>query len=228
MTRWQLVDRTAGVPREATTGRGQAHRGRRRDPVVDAAILGAAVDLLGEVGYARLTMEHVASRAGVGKASLYLRWPSKVALVAEAIRRRAGVVPEIPDTGSLPQDMRTFLEGLLRARRRGEQAIAAVSGEVASNPELAAAWRYGLAGTLLAGVRTIVARAVDRGELAASSDVELLSMLPLALLQHWRLLHDQQPDVAVVERIVQQFYSPTRLVASPTAPVAVHDNTGGG
>ena len=58
---------------------GRSRRGRPRDPAVDEAILSAAVDLLGEVGYARLTMEQVAERAGVGKASLYLRWPSKVA-----------------------------------------------------------------------------------------------------------------------------------------------------
>ena len=52
----------------------------------------------------------VAARAGVGKASLYLRWPSKVELVADAIRRRSGVVPPVPDTGvPLAEDMRAFL-----------------------------------------------------------------------------------------------------------------------
>ena len=76
-----------------------ASRGRPRDPAVDAAVLDAAIDLLGAVGYARLTMEQVADRAGVGKASLYLRWPNKVALVAAAIQRRSDVVPEVPDTG---------------------------------------------------------------------------------------------------------------------------------
>lgn len=183
-------------------------RGRPRDPEVDAAILTAAVDLLGEVGYARLTMEQIALRAGVSKASLYLRWPGKVALVAEAIRHRAGVVPEIPDTGSLPGDMRAFLRALLNAKRSGARAVAAVSGEVDSNPELRDAWRRGLAGTLVASIHTIVDRAVERGELPATTDVDLLSVLPLAVLQQWRLVHDQHPDAAVVDRIVDQLYSP--------------------
>jgi AcrR family transcriptional regulator len=153
-------------------------------------------------------MEQIARRAGVSKASLYLRWPQKVALVAEAIRYRAGVVPEIPDTGDLPGDMRVFLRALLSAKQGGERAVSAVSGEINSNPELREAWRRGLAGALLASIRTIVARAVDRREIAATTDVELLSVLPLAVLQQWRLVHDEPPDDSAVDRIVDQFYAP--------------------
>ena len=201
--------------RVAEAGREPAPaRGRPRDPEVDKAIMSAAVDLLAEVGYARLTMDHVAARAGVGKASLYLRWPSKVALVAHAIQHRSGAVPEVPDMGSLREDMLVFLRALLRSRSAASRALAAVSGEIASNPELREAWRRGLAGTLTVCVRTIVARAVDRGELPATTDVELLSVLPLALLQHLALEHERRPDDAVVTRIVDQFYSP----APPGAP----------
>ena len=113
---------------------GRPHRGRPRDPAVDEAILAAAVDLLGEAGYARLTMEQVAARAGVGKASVYLRWPNKVALVAEAIQHRSGVVPEVPNTGSLREDILLFLRALLRSRSAAAQALSAVSGEVAVTP----------------------------------------------------------------------------------------------
>ncbi len=175
---------------------------------MDEAILDAAVDLLAEVGYARLTMEQIATRAGVGKASVYLRWPNKVALVAEAIKHRSAVIPEIPDTGSLREDMLAFLRALLRGKAAGQQALAAVTGEIASNPELRKAWRQSVEATLWACVRRIVERAIERGELPASSDVELLTMLPLTLLQNWRLEHGQGPDDAVVERIVDQFYTP--------------------
>lgn len=188
--------------------RGRARRGRSRDPGVDEAILAAAMDLLAEIGYARLTMEQVAARARVGKASVYLRWPNKVALVAEAIQHRSGVVPDVPDTGSLREDMRAFLRALLRSKSAAQRAVAAVTGEIASNPELAKAWRQGVAGTLLACVQVIVERAIERGELPASSDVELLALLPVTLLQNWRLEHGQGPDDAVVERIVDQFYTP--------------------
>jgi AcrR family transcriptional regulator len=175
---------------------------------VDDAILAAAMDLLSEAGYARLTMDQVAAHAGVGKASVYLRWPNKVALVAEAIQHRSAVVPEVPDTGSLREDTLAFLQGLLRGKSAGARALAAVTGEIASNPELRKAWRRSLAGTLSGCVRVIVERAIERGELPASTDVELLSTLPLTLMQNWRLEHDQSPDGAVVRRIVDQFYTP--------------------
>lgn len=193
----------------------RSRRGRTRDPEVDEAILAAAMDLLAEIGYARLTMDQVAARARVGKASVYLRWPNKVALVAEAIQHRAAVVPDIPDTGSLREDMRTFLRDLLCGKMAAQRALAAVTGEIASNPELAKAWRHGVAGLLLARVREIVDRAVTHGELPESSDVELLALLPLTLLQSWRQTHEQGPDDAVVERIVAQFFTPP-----PPAPPA--------
>jgi AcrR family transcriptional regulator len=185
-------------------------RGRPRDPSVDAAIRAATVELLGKVGYAEMTMDQVAARAKVSKASLYLRWPNKVALVADALQHRARAVPEVPDTGSLPSDMRAFLGALLASRSAASRALSAVSGEIASNPELRKAWHRGLAGMLTGCMRTIVTRALDRGELPADSDVELLSSLPLSLLQNWRLEHQQDPDEMVVDRIVAQFYTPAR------------------
>jgi AcrR family transcriptional regulator len=175
---------------------------------VDAAIRAATVDLLGEAGYARLTMDQVAARARVSKDSLYRRWPNKVALVADALQHRARAVPEVPDTGSLPGDIRVFLRAVLRSRNEASRALAAVSGEIATNPELRAAWHRGLAGMLTGCLATIVSRSVRRGELPEDSDIELLSQMPLSLLQNWRLEHGQNPGDAVVERIVRQFYTP--------------------
>jgi AcrR family transcriptional regulator len=200
--------------RDPSGERERSRRGRARDPEVDEAILAAAMDLLAEVGYARLTMDQIAARARVGKASIYLRWPNKVALVAEAIQQRSSVIPDVPDTGSLPEDLRTFLRALLRSKSQAQRAVAAVVGEIASNPELAKAWRQGVAGTLLACVRVIVDRAIARRELPADSDADLLTLLPVTLLQNWRQAHDQSPDDTVVERIVNQFYTPAPQHAS--------------
>ena len=141
---------------------GGGRRGRPRDPGVDESILSATLRLLGEVGYARMTMEQVAARAGVGKASLYLRWPSKVALVADAIQRlRPDLVPAVPDTGTLPGDMRAFLRELMRHRGTAAAALSAVVGEAASNPEMREAFRRGVVPALQDSVRLIVQRAVD-------------------------------------------------------------------
>jgi AcrR family transcriptional regulator len=201
-------DRTA-------TARGQ--RGRPRSPAVDESILAATLELLGEAGYARLTMEQVAARARVGKASVYLRWPSKLALVAEAIQRgRPDLVPEVPDTGGLAGDMTVFLEDLVRPRDASARALSAVAGEAASNPEMREAFRRGVSKTLADRVRAIVQRAVGRGELAANTDVELLSLLPQTLLQQFRLTYEERPGAELAGRIVAQFFTP----GSPGRPPA--------
>lgn len=197
-----------------------SRRGRPRDRRVDEAILGAAVDLLGEVGYARLTVDQVAARAGVSKASLYLRWPGKVALVADVLGYRSAVVPEAPDTGSLRQDMREFLTALVRSHDSGfARAASAVTGEVANNPALRGAFRHSVIGTVSDRVRTMVVRAVERGELGATSDVDLLAVLPMALLQQIRLSQEPRPDPQkVVERIVEEFYNPAPRGRSSRRP----------
>jgi len=83
-----------------------------------------------------------------------------------------------------------------------------VAGEASSNPEMREAFRRGVAPALVGSVRTIVLRAVRRGELPPTADVELLSVLPMALLQQLRLIHDQRPGEEVAGRIVAQFYTP--------------------
>lgn len=185
-------------------------RGRPRDARVDEAILAAAAGLLAEAGFAKLTMDQVAARSGVSKASLYLRWPNKTALVADAIRHQADVVRDIPDTGTLAGDMREFIHGLLRGKPLAEQVLASVQGEIHSNPELRAALRESAVGAMTARCRQVLDRAVARGDLPASADTELLAMLPLALLQNWTLAHGNPPDDAVVDRIVAQFYTPRK------------------
>lgn len=186
----------------------RTRRGRPRDPGVDAAILSAALDLLAEGGYGHLTMEQVAARAKVSKDSLYRRFPDKLALVTTALAHRARAVPDVPDTGSLPGDMRAFLWALLRSRNAAERALTGVSSEIATNPELRAAWHRGLGGMLTGCVREIVTRAAARGELTPDADLDLLSQLPLSLLQNWRLEHADQPGDEVADRIVRQFYTP--------------------
>src|ERR1700722_2402014 len=78
--------------------------GRPRDPDVDRKIAQAALDLFGEAGWAGFAMETVARRAGVGKASLYLRWSSKEALLADAVTLRMARVTDV-DTGTLHGDL---------------------------------------------------------------------------------------------------------------------------
>lgn len=190
-----------------TTPRTPAKPGRPRDSKIDRAIMDATLELLAEKGYANLTMERVANRAGVGKASLYRRWPTKVALVLEVVSQNPDR-PAVPETGSLRDDMRTYLRTLLHYRKLHSQAITAISSEVLSNTEFGDSFRTYVGKPLVAGLSTIVQRAVERGELPAHTDVSLLASLPPALLHAQLLLLGYFPDERLVDRIVEQFFSP--------------------
>jgi len=121
-------------------------------------------------------------------------------VLAQARRELYRILGEGDD--AVEQDAGDTVDG------EASRALAAVAGEIATNPTLRKAWHRGLAGMLTGCLRTIVSRAVQRGELPPDADVELLSQLPLSLLQNWRLEHDREPDEAVVDRIVRQFYTP--------------------
>ncbi|MEK8143385.1 helix-turn-helix domain-containing protein [Streptomyces sp. M10(2022)] len=93
---------------------GEARRpGRPRNATADLAILEATRDLIIENGYARLSMEGVAARTGVGKPTVYRRWSSKGALVADALRHSIlaaapGHAAAPPDTGDIERDLRAW------------------------------------------------------------------------------------------------------------------------
>jgi len=211
-----MTDPVLAGQAEAPTAAGAAgaRPGRPRDPEVDEAILSTALRMLAEAGYARLTMDQVAARAGVGKASLYRRYPTKESLVLEAIRyRHERGRPDVPDTGSLYRDMLGYLRALIRYRQEHAAGLQAVAGEVMVNPELAAGFRRQVAGGLLAGFRTIVSRAVERGELPPETDLELLAMLPLSLVHHLRLLGGDPVDERHAKRIADQFFAAPAVTA---------------
>jgi AcrR family transcriptional regulator len=189
-----------------TSAETRAKPGRPRDPQVDEAIFAATLELLAEQGYAQLTIERIAARAGIGKASLYRRWPDKVSVVLEAVSHNPER-PAAPDTGNLRTDMLVYLRTLVRYRTVHGEAISAISGEAFANARFADAFRAGMADPVLAGMRTIVERAVARGELPEGTDVDLVAALPPALLQAQRLFTGSLPDEAFVVRIVAQFFS---------------------
>jgi AcrR family transcriptional regulator len=200
-----------------------SRRGRPRDPEVDEAIRVATVDVLLREGYAHLTMEEVADRAGVGKASLYRRWPNKVALVVDAVRRMADQWVEVPDTGSVHDDMLGFFRSIVRTKRTETEVMSVVSAEASCNPELAAAFRQEVLGSFKTQLEAIVQRGMDRGELPAGTDVELLAGVGPALVHQHRLMTGEHMDERFVRRVVDQFYpkparsrTTTRVREAPT------------
>lgn len=147
--------------------------GRPRDPAVDRRIAQAALDLFGDAGWAGFAMETVARRAGVGKASLYLRWSTKEALLTDAVTWRLARVADV-DTGTLRGDLIELAAQMLDIYAGETSRVALRLGlEAASIPGVAEHYEAMRRAQTLAA-RAIVRRGIDRGEVAADTSVTLL------------------------------------------------------
>jgi AcrR family transcriptional regulator len=149
--------------------------GRPRSEASHQAIIRATLELLLEAGYRALTMEGVRARAGVGKATIYRRWSSKDELVRDAIVFLHDDVGA-PDTGSLRGDYEGMATRVLSAAARSGAAtlMPRLLGDVANDPELRAIFYENLVEPRRAQMRTILQRAVARGEIRDDVDVELM------------------------------------------------------
>jgi AcrR family transcriptional regulator len=160
--------------------------GRPRDPSLDLAILRATLDGLADLGYDRLSMDEIAARAHAGKGALYRRWSSKAAVVVAAmIAWREQTVPlSTPDTGTLKGDLEAIIAAIPDFDQAARQQLAVLIGLASAasrDPEL----RTALADNLLARprrlLREILDRAVQRGEIEADRDLELLPDIVIGL-----------------------------------------------
>lgn len=147
-----------------------------------------------EQGLAALTIEGVAARAGVGKATIYRRWPSKGALAFDAVLDEYLAAQPVPDTGSFEADLLATIRIWIQAaaRRRGGRTLADLIAEVQSDPILAAAWRDRFVRPLRQTRHQLVERAIARGEIPAGSDPQLLLDLTYGPLYH-RYLNGHLP-----------------------------------
>src|SRR2546428_13819241 len=118
-------------------------RGRPRSGSTEKAILKAASEMVMGSGLAEMTIEGVAERAGVGKASIYRRWASKGALAFDAVVDTILATQPTPDTRSLEGDLARVAESWVRLSnaRRGGRTVAHFIAEVQSDPDLAVVWR---------------------------------------------------------------------------------------
>jgi AcrR family transcriptional regulator len=149
-------------------------RGRPRSAEADQAILAATLKLVAEQGVAGTTIEGVAAEAGVGKTTIYRRWPTKNDLIVAAISQ---LPPrEFPDTGSLPGDM-AALADLQRERLAGTGLFRIVPGVLAesmNDPDLHGRIMERVIGPLRGLLRQIIERGIARGELRPDLDVDAL------------------------------------------------------
>jgi len=180
----------------AVGGEGGAHRGagRPRSAEAGSRILEVATALLAERGLAGMSMEEVAARAGVGKATVYRRWPSRGALALDAFVTEFQSQLPLPDTGTLRGDLQASLRSWVRAvnETRAGPMLAGLIAEAQRDPKLAVAWRERVFNPLRAHHRAILDAAVQRGEVPPSTDAELVLDLVFGAGYH-RLLHGHLP-----------------------------------
>ena len=183
--------------------------GRPRDPSRDGVIRAAILRLLAEVGYGALTMDAVASEAGVGKATIYRRWRTKQDLVVDTISELNRAEATSPDTGSLEGDLRQMLRSLVTVIT-GPTGAATLSllSTVPHQPALAEAFRNGPLAVWRQSFEEIWSRAEQRGEVqpgvAGSVVAETTSAL---LVQRW-LLTGRPVDEAYADEVLDTVVLP--------------------
>jgi AcrR family transcriptional regulator len=179
-----------------------ARRGRPRDERADRAILTAAIALVRDVGYDALTMEGIAERAGVGKATLYRRWPSKEPLVVDAI---GGIMRDVtvPNTGSVAVDVRRLLRSASRMYEdpATRLLLSGLIAAMARSDAIAGAVRDGFVATWRAALREALLRGVRRGELPSSIDFALAVNLFSGPLLHKFLIEGGRVDERFTRRV---------------------------
>jgi len=178
--------------------------GRPRSPEADRSILTATIDLLADEGYGGVTMEGVACRAGVGKATVYRRWPSKSALVVDAMTACREQRTPPPDTGSVRDDLLVFVRGFRDHIRTSDagRVIPALVTELARNPELATAFREGFVQPRRARIIEAVRRGVERGEVRPDVDLDVVADGVVAMLMYRFLVSGMAIDEELPERVV--------------------------
>jgi AcrR family transcriptional regulator len=200
-----LTDGAVGPP----AGERPRHPGRPRSEAADRAILAAALDALVEEGFESMTIEGVALRARVGKATIYRRWASKLELVLEAANTQACARITLPDTGNIRTDLLSMLEDLRTTMAGPDGKIAAAFiAERLRHPALAEGFQRQYIAERRSVMRQAVERAVARGELPASTDAELLADVGTALIWQRLFVTGAPLDEDLPQRIVAQFFRP--------------------
>jgi AcrR family transcriptional regulator len=173
---------------------GEPRRGRPRSEEADRAILSAATELLAERGLGGMSMEEVAARAGVSKATVYRRWPSRGALALDAFLAEFQEQQPLPDTGTLRGDLLAALRGWIRSvtRTPAGRMLAGLVAEAQRDPALAAAWRDRVIEPLRVRNTVLVQRAVERGEIPPDVDEDVVLDLLFGSAYH-RLLQGHRP-----------------------------------
>jgi AcrR family transcriptional regulator len=199
-----MAQNNIGGRDEEDEGDGEHRRpGRPRDPGYDKVILDATLEILNDKGYAGLTIDGVAARTGVGRPTIYRRWPSKPALVIAALTQ-APSLSLTPDTGALRDDLLAFQRDQVEMMDRpGSRRITAgLVADLVADPELAETYLGDYVGLRQTSVREALERGIDRGELRGDADLSLIYDLLIGPLFLRSVVRGELLGPDMAERIV--------------------------
>ena len=177
--------------------------GRPRDAGANDAITEAVIEVLGDVGFRGLTIDVVAQRAGVGKATIYRRWASKEQLVLDALT--AGRLPvRQPDTGTLRDDLLAYYLPLADpdAQEGAVRLMPALAAEAAVDADIAERL-HAFVSDRRAPVAGILLRAQERGEVSDNVDVELVVDLLTGAIMYRLYFSGATVDEDVIRRLLE-------------------------
>lgn len=158
------------------------------------------------VGYDTFSIEALAARAGVAKATIYRRWGSKEDLVVAAAARFVSAIP-VPDLGDLRRDLSEVLQSdaVLYADPQTAPLLSSLLSAMARSPRIAAAVRAGLVASRETAIARVLERARERGETPANLDVRLAVQFCAGPFLYRTLVAGETADEVVVARFVDLF-----------------------
>lgn len=184
-------------------------RAARRGPERRTAVYDSVFALLAEVGYDRMTMDAVAARAHVSKATIYRSWPDKPDLVAEALAHHFDDSPEPPDTGSLRGDLLALMTLACQLGNSADgEVVAGVMTAATRNPVLARTMYEYMYEKKHAVHEAIIRRAAERGEVAPDTDPHLLHEVMHSMVLARRLEICGALDERFAEHVVDDVLLP--------------------
>jgi AcrR family transcriptional regulator len=201
--------------------------GNRVDPTTSlradrrTAICAAVFELLGEVGYDRMTMDAVAARARASKATIYRSWPTKPDLVAEALAHHFGETAPPMDTGCLRGDLLAIVgQACVTAQSPDGDVISGLMTAAARHPELSRTMQSCVYETKHALFQHLIDRAASRGELCPGTDAEVLHEVLYSLVLSRRTMELGPMDGVYAEHVVDRVLLPVLEAASRRAEPA--------
>jgi AcrR family transcriptional regulator len=187
--------------------------GRKRSEQSRLAILTAAYELVAEIGYARLTIEGIAARAGTGKQTIYRWWPSKADVVLDALAAKADLHIPIPDEGSYAADLRAFL---LASFALGNQSslidiLRALMAQAQIDPEFWQRFRDGFLQRRRDALGVITGRAQARGDLPPGVSPGTIADIVFGVIWYRVLATRELPGSALADELVTALAGPHSL-----------------